>query len=697
MSSSSSSSSMDSSSSSFIYSSSSSSSSSIDSSSSSSSSSNDLFYSKINFAIINQSNGNLLPFSFIGEQGYNRDLGDGSEFAWTISSSQSPNIDYDAIINRDTSGITTSNSNDEEVYVPNDSDSYYQHQVPFYVDVIAQDQSGIKDVRLHVEPNAYEFENIEETFTIPKFTWANDFQYASNTVSTTTTISTNSMWVGTEDGLLKAVEFTDDSSSLVYEEDLIDQVGRVVFGPYKDKLYVSTSTNLYRYSTEYYLNDSDLEKQLEVTNNGGNLIGLDDGSIWAVQTYNGKVIKMNNSFVSQKEYTGFDAPYKIIKSEYHGLYIVAGTHLIWTINDDTNEATNIYEVNDHTVVDIAVSEDGKLCMLLNGASIDRFRVVDNDFYTLLLDEQITGSQLRYCAYCNEGRFYALAELDNQEDGLVYGSLHYTFDSNSGALQVVSSENALSTTTTTTTLGTTSNAVEVKSPNGGEILELGEKYEINWISSKASSDLVKIDLYKEGVFYSLISEQTENTGVFEWTVPEILKASEFYKIRITWLSASSASSNYDDSDNFFSIGIGTPTTTTTTTTKIDDGAIGIDFDAANDWMVILLKSGVYGIFAVSAQVVYGMIETGIYNPSSFVVKNASIKTINDQSKVRIFVGSESGWNDKWDSGEVETQLVSMYYGGGNNLVPGTTYYVHIQTYSDDRGWGNLQIKEFTMPR
>lgn len=112
MSSSSSSSSMDSSSSSFIYSSSSSSSSSIDSSSSSSSSSNDLFYSKINFAVINQSNGNLLPFSFIGEQGYNRDLGDGSEFAWTISSSQSPNIDYDAIINRDTSGITTSNSND---------------------------------------------------------------------------------------------------------------------------------------------------------------------------------------------------------------------------------------------------------------------------------------------------------------------------------------------------------------------------------------------------------------------------------------------------------------------------------------------------------------------------------------------------------------------------------------------------------
>ena len=46
---------------------------------------------------------------------------------------------------------------------------------------------------------------------------------------------------------------------------------------------------------------------------------------------------------------------------------------------------------------------------------------------------------------------------------------------------------------------------------------------------------------------------------------------------------------------------------------------------------------------------------------------------------------------------ETSLMSMYYGGGDNLVPGVTYYVHIQTYSGDRGWGDLQIKEFTMPR
>ena len=664
---------------------------------SSSSSSNDLFAPQINLTLVDQSNGNLLPFSFIGESGYSVNLGTGSELGWIITSSQSPNLDYEAIINRDTSGISSVTNIDEEVYVPNDSDSYYQHQAPFYVDVISKDDAGIREVRTHVEPSAYEFEAVEQSFNIPKFTWTNEFQGASNTVSTTTTISVNSMWVGTEDGLLKGAEYTSDSASLIYEEDLTNQVGRVVFGPNKDKIYVSTSTNLYRYSSEYFLNSSDLEQQLSTTNTNSNLISLDDGSIWAVQTYNGKVIKMDNNFVVQKEYVGFDAPYKIIKSEYHNLYIVAGTHLVWTIDDSTNEAVNIYEVNDHKIVDIAVAEDGKLCMLLNGSSVDRFRVVGNDFYSLVLDEKIIGASLRYCVYCNEGRFYALAELDNPEGGLVYGALHYTFDSNSGTLQVVSSQNALSTTTTTTTLGTTVKAVEIKSPNGGEILELGEKYEIEWISSKSASDLVKIDLYKEGVFYSLITEGTPNTGLFEWNVPETLKKYEYYKIRITWLSASSDASNYDDSDNFFSIGIGTATTTTTTTTKIAEEAIGIDFDATNDWVIMMLKSGVYGIFSLSAQVFYGMIETGILNPSSFAIKNAMMGTINDQTQVRIFVGSNSGWSDRWDSGVIETSLMSMYYGGGDNLVPGVTYYVHIQTYSGDRGWGDLQIKEFTMPR
>jgi len=68
----------------------------------------------------------------------------------------------------------------------------------------------------------------------------------------------------------------------------------------------------------------------------------------------------------------------------------------------------------------------------------------------------------------------------------------------------------------------------------------------------------------------------------------------------------------------------------------------------------------------------------------------------QSKVRVFVGSQKGYSDKWDSGEISTSLTSMYYGGGNNLTAGSYYYVHIQTYSESYGWSNVKIKKFKVP-
>jgi len=74
---------------------------------------------------------------------------------------------------------------------------------------------------------------------------------------------------------------------------------------------------------------------------------------------------------------------------------------------------------------------------------------------------------------------------------------------------------------------------------------------------------------------------------------------------------------------------------------------------------------------------------------------TIRGLDKQTKVRIFVGSERYYSDRWDSGIVETELVSMYYGGENNLTPGKKYYVHVQTYSEQYGWGEVQIKEFVM--
>lgn len=69
----------------------------------------------------------------------------------------------------------------------------------------------------------------------------------------------------------------------------------------------------------------------------------------------------------------------------------------------------------------------------------------------------------------------------------------------------------------------------------------------------------------------------------------------------------------------------------------------------------------------------------------------------QKKVRIFVGSQKWSNDRWDSGEIETDKVKMAYGGGNNLEPGQKYYVHILVNYTSGVWSTPQVSEFVVPK
>lgn len=70
---------------------------------------------------------------------------------------------------------------------------------------------------------------------------------------------------------------------------------------------------------------------------------------------------------------------------------------------------------------------------------------------------------------------------------------------------------------------------------------------------------------------------------------------------------------------------------------------------------------------------------------------------EQQKVRVFVGSKMGQNDRWDSGEIESDKTEILYGGGNNLEVGQKYFVHIAVYYKDYGWTSVQIKEFIKPK
>ena len=122
------------------------------------------------------------------------------------------------------------------------------------------------------------------------------------------------------------------------------------------------------------------------------------------------------------------------------------------------------------------------------------------------------------------------------------------------------------TTTTTTID---KSVILTYPNGGEFLEIGSEITIAWSSAKGVNDAVQIDLYKGTELNSSINPKTSNDGTYAWTIPSTIGIGEDYKIKITWLSAGTASeSDSDMSDGVFSIGYSAPVTTTTTTTVLD---------------------------------------------------------------------------------------------------------------------------------
>jgi hypothetical protein len=578
------------------------------------------------------------------------------------------------------------------VYVPNNEDAKYQHEKSFYVDVIGKDLSGIKEIRTHVTPDGYEFINANtagQVFQIPKFTWD------TNVASSITTIK-EVVLVGTSNNALVDVEYNTNSAGIVHSKDLGSPVAGIIFGENTNKAYISTTANVSSYAVSYYANSaSEMYQVLSVANTDGAIISTyrkSDNSLWAIQSYNGKVAKMDPDDLSViKTYDNFDAPYKIRYSSFHNVYFVAGSHILWKI-DNLDVITSVYEINDYILKDFDVSESGLVCMLFKGNTNDIIRIVSNDLYTFVLDKKVDNGKVAFCKYCGKGIFYVLNELGT--GSAIYSCIHYVYDSSTNILRQASSEDVLSFTSTTTTLGVTSRTIQITSPISGS-LQIGQTYDVRWISSKSVNDSVKIELYKGNVLYDTLSSNSNNTGIFSWKVGET-EEGENYAIKVTWLAASSDPNNYD-LGGVFSILKNIQTTTTTTTTRLTERAIGIDYSSASDQILIILASGNYMVFVLASMTGYGLLSLGILNPTAMATRSMVVGGNDLQSKVRIFVGSQMYFADKWDSGIIDTDLKSMYYGGGPNLVQGEKYYAHIQTYSEKYGWSEIQISEFVVPK
>ncbi|MDE5092987.1 MAG: FG-GAP-like repeat-containing protein, partial [Trichodesmium sp. St11_bin5] len=90
-------------------------------------------------------------------------------------------------------------------------------------------------------------------------------------------------------------------------------------------------------------------------------------------------------------------------------------------------------------------------------------------------------------------------------------------------------------------------ITVSSPDGGNTLELGKTYTINW--SDNIDENVKLELYKAGSFFGTISSSTASNGSYSWAVPTFITTGSDYQVKITSISDSSLS---DFSNSNFTI-------------------------------------------------------------------------------------------------------------------------------------------------
>jgi hypothetical protein len=120
-------------------------------------------------------------------------------------------------------------------------------------------------------------------------------------------------------------------------------------------------------------------------------------------------------------------------------------------------------------------------------------------------------------------------------------------------QTVATTVTRTTTTTITeqqTQDTTPPTVRVIAPNGGERLSPGSVFRIRWeASDNVGVTSVYIRLYQEGVMRVIIADNLQNTGYYDWTVPN--RPGSNYKIVVI---ARDAAGNFgeDESNGTFEI-------------------------------------------------------------------------------------------------------------------------------------------------
>lgn len=129
-------------------------------------------------------------------------------------------------------------------------------------------------------------------------------------------------------------------------------------------------------------------------------------------------------------------------------------------------------------------------------------------------------------------------------------------------------------------------------------------------------------------------------------------------------------------------------------------VSVDLSKVDGSLIVVFATGEIGKWRPSAtnhtaKVIHDMDIAASCSSKLFQIQQDDPE-LSVQRKARVYVGSKLWSNDRWDSGAITTTRQAMLYGGGDNLVPGQKYWVHVCVYTED-GWSSPQIQEFVMPR
>lgn len=633
---------------------------------------------KIYKIVINQNHHNVIPFVFKTEDEFKNA---GAELSFSFRGTSDNTFLNFSNVSNPNNDIETQNT----TYVQSNNDANFSPT--FFLDLITNTPS--QNVSVSTNINNKDKHMAKYTFVIPKFTWSKyDYDKGTSTI-------TGSAWIGSESSLCK-VDYSNEKATIVSTFAFDSDLQNIYFDTTSNLVFISTYDHLYKYTFDHYINTNNdytllMNKEKYLFNNDREKMTLyNDDTIFGPAPYDNKINLRNSNLQLIDEFDGFDSPQKIIKSSFHNFYIVSGTNVLWKYDASTSSKSSIYFIEDYTISDFAVNKDGKVCLLLTNDSNSILRILDSNFFKILYENKITNGNFKWCNVCND-QFYAIAELDGGTAQYVLG--HYIYNITKGTMSITNTNNTIQKNEESSSDEPATSKIEVTYPNGGEKIQFDDEVNILWKSTESITDNVKIELFNDEELVNIIASVAPNSGSFKWAVPSTLDIASTYKIKISLLTANNNPDDSGESDADFTI------TDYASSSGIAvseyNKIVGIGFDDKNEQIVIATSDGFLGLFDLSSKTLYGLFNLGIDSINSIGVRNERVKTLSSVSKIRIFVGSALNLNDMWDSGEIETDLSSIFY-TGKALLSGETYYINIQVYSEAFGFSDIQTKKIIMP-